>query len=97
MNDNNSAYNIKLKTIKISFILNQIDNNILTNITTIFNINKKSTIKEEIILEILEYLQNLNESEIEAFENTINNLKENPKIKNETNNIQNKYLYKRKN
>ena len=57
--------------------------------TIIFNINKKSTIKEEIILEILEYLQNLNESEIVAFENKIDNLKYNPKIKNEINNVQN--------
>ena len=61
----------------------------MTYITTIFNINKKNTIKEEIILEILEYLQNLNESEIDAFENKIDNLKYNPKIKNEANNAQN--------
>ena len=61
----------------------------MTYIITIFNINKNSTIKEEIILEVLEYLQNLNESEIDAFENSINNLKNNPKIKNETNNIKN--------
>ena len=63
----------------------------MTYITTIFNINKKNTIKEEIILEILEYLQKLNESETDAFENTINNLKDNPKIKNGTNNIKNMY------